>query len=101
VRFGDLPLGRHQSPYLVVKVSAFDYFVLNLTFSCPVGAHFVSLIGLPLEPSYMPAVYSNDQLSDQMSFRQRWTNLFRTVSNHLGFVGGVDETTALFRRRFG
>ncbi|KAI6221495.1 Glucuronosyltransferase [Aphelenchoides fujianensis] len=70
--------------------------------SCPIGAHVASLIGLPLEAGYVPAVYENDHLSDRMSLRQRLTNVLRLASNYLGFVhNGVDETTALFRRKFG
>ncbi|KAI6170251.1 UDP-glucuronosyl UDP-glucosyltransferase domain containing protein [Aphelenchoides besseyi] len=69
--------------------------------SCPIGVHIASLIGLPLESSYLPAVYENDQISDRMSFRQRFDNLLRSFSNYLGFVGGIDDTTALFRRKFG
>ncbi|KAI6185020.1 UDP-glucuronosyl UDP-glucosyltransferase domain containing protein [Aphelenchoides bicaudatus] len=69
--------------------------------SCPVGIHFASLIGLPFEASYVPAVYENDQLGDVLTFRQRVTNLLRTISNYIGFVDGIDDTTALFRKRFG
>ncbi|KAH7704382.1 CRE-UGT-49 protein [Aphelenchoides avenae] len=63
--------------------------------------HMSSVLGVPIQPSYVPGVMFSDGYSDRMSYFERVGNLFETTVNFFAFRKIRDLETATFRKHFG
>ncbi|CAJ0576930.1 unnamed protein product, partial [Mesorhabditis spiculigera] len=61
--------------------------------------HQAQMLGVPTAPSYVPGGMSPTM--DRMSFFERLANSLGTMVGSYAFAGCVDQTTAVFRQRFG
>lgn len=75
--------------------------LLIMTFcSGPMPEYMGALLGLPLSPSFVPAVFGNDRVSDHMTLCQRFQNLLRSWSNYYAFTTALHNIDAVFRKRW-
>ncbi|KAH7715034.1 UGT-49 protein [Aphelenchoides avenae] len=68
--------------------------------SCAIVEYMSSSLGLPPQPSWVPAVV-DAEYSDKMTYTERVGNLMFTLANTYTFQRGVREETEVFRRHFG
>ncbi|KAH7702339.1 Protein UGT-49, partial [Aphelenchoides avenae] len=68
--------------------------------SCPILDHVSSVIGIPLQTSYVPTITSAG-FSDKMTYWERVGNWLFSSVNHYGFGQGSKWETEVFRKHFG
>ncbi|EYC40970.1 hypothetical protein Y032_0587g341 [Ancylostoma ceylanicum] len=68
--------------------------------SCPVGDHMAWVLGMPQPSSYIPSLVGIDT-TNKMSYLERLQNIYSTFLYVYFVEKSVEETTEVFRRKYG
>ncbi|KIH51845.1 hypothetical protein ANCDUO_18062, partial [Ancylostoma duodenale] len=68
--------------------------------SCPVGDHMAWVLGMPQPSSYIPSLVGID-MTNKMSYLERVQNIYSTFLYVYFVEKSVEETTEVFRRKYG
>lgn len=91
----------HERSCLTIKFPLMRSRPMTSRFSCPMMEHMSSVLGVPMQSSYVPGVMFSDGYSDRMSYFERVGNLLETNVNYLAFRKIRDMETSMFRKHFG